>query len=177
LSFFAGYEGNNASLLAACLGIPTTSIETNPVEAAGPRYNGKNSALAASDNVEVFRTVEDAVTDVEAAGNPKAGSCNKHLPGPSSGTTYYDGLKMIISSPVFLQGPINGYGDHDANLELIANETFPKYHTTIKMNANLVFVQRGHSESVLYLSNENAPVPLTLVDDLASAAARRMSSS
>jgi hypothetical protein len=61
-------------------------------------------------------------------------------------------------------------------LEFTQNDTFPKYHTTLKIYADLIFIQKGRSESIVYLSNEDAPVPRTLVERLAAAAAAHMSS-
>jgi hypothetical protein len=176
LSFFAGFYKNDAALLATCLGIPTADIQANPAEVAGQRYNGK-AALAASENIEVFASVASAAIDAEAAGNPKTPSCDKHLPGSTVGSSSVNGVTYDITSSKFVERSIGQFGGHAADVENIDHETVPKYHQSFTEYGDLVYIEKGRSEAVLYLSNENAPVSTSFIAGLAQAAAKKLRSS
>lgn len=176
LSFYAGYYKNDAALLAKCLGIPSVDIQTDPVEAAGQRYNGK-APLAASENIEVFSSATSAAVDVESAGDPSTPRCDKHLPGSTTGEEKVDGVTYDITSSKFVERSIGNYGQHVADLENIDHETVPKYHESFTEYGDLVFVEKGRSEAVLYLSNQNAPVPTSMIAGLTRAAAARLTAS
>ena len=173
LSNFAGFYKKDAALLASCLQIPTTDIQTDPVEIAGQRYNGRKS-LAASENLEVFSSAVVAATDTEAAANPRMPDCNKHLPGSQTGSEKVNGVTVDVTQGTIAVRSMGQYGDHDADLEIVTHDRIPKYHLTFTTYADLVYVQKGRSEAVLYLSNENSPVPSSFIAGLARAAGNKL---
>jgi hypothetical protein len=176
LSYFAGFQNNSAELLARCLGIPTSDIETSPVEIAGQRYNGSSSDLAVSENIEVFRSPAVAAIDAEAAANESTPTCNKHLPGSQTGSEVVNGVKVDISSTHIAIRPIGQVGDHAADIEVSGQEEIPKYELTATAYSDFVYVQKGRSEAVLFFSDENAAVPSTFIAHMAQAAAAQLRS-
>jgi hypothetical protein len=156
------------------LQIPTTNIQTHPVEIAGQRYNGRKSTLAVSENVEVFRSAVTAVIDTQAAGNPRTPICNKHLPGAQTGSEIVNGVTFDVTKPTMAVRSIGLYGDHAADLEISVLDTIPKYKESFTAYSDLVYIQKGRSEAVLFFSNENAPVPRNFIDALAQAAANKL---
>jgi hypothetical protein len=174
LSYFAGFPEHDAALLASCLQIPTTNIQTNPVEIAGQRYNGRKSSLAVSENLEVFRSADVAAIDAEAAGNPRTPICNKHLPGSQTGSERVDGVTIDITDTTIAVRSIGHFGDQTADLEISQRDSIPKYKTAFRAYSDLVYVQKGRSEAVLFFSNQNAPVPSNFIAELTQAAGNKL---
>jgi hypothetical protein len=176
LSYFAlaGFYEHNAALLASCLQIPTTNIQTNPVEIAGPRYNGRNSDLAMSENLEVFRSAVTAAIDTQAAGNARTPVCNRNLPGSQTGSEKVNGVTIDVTEPATTVLPIKNYAENTAGLEISTLDTVPEDKTAFRAYSDFAYIQKGRSEAVLFFSNVKAPVPSDFIAEMAQKAANRL---
>ena len=174
-SFFFGASASFLPHLTGCIGIPQKNVDASPTEAAGQEYDLAQSQqqLTVNDNVEVFPKAIDAVTDVEAAANPKAPRCVMQLAGPgvsrSVAQTYGGNVEKISVVP----GLVTHQGDHGADLITIIPITHQGRHYTLYFES--VFVQEGRSESSLLFTSIDSPPSLPTVDAFAKAVAVWMS--
>jgi hypothetical protein len=175
-SFFFGASGSFLSLLTGCIGIPQKNVDASPTEAAGEEYDLAQSQqqLTVNDNVEVFPKAIDAVTDVEAAANPKTPRCVMQLaiPGVSRSVaqTYGRGNVGRIS---VVPGLVTRQGDRGADLITMIPITHQGHHYTLYYES--VFVQEGRAESSLLFTSIDSPPSLPTVDAFDKAVAVWMS--
>ena len=133
--------------LAACIGVPTTNVDTNPAETAGQRYQDQ-SIDNITENVEVYPTASDAVADVTALSNPKAPSCwlrfNSDLgagiaKGIGNGATVGTTTTNALAVPTV--------GGHSAGVQMVVPLTIHGSPLTIYID--FVAIEKGRSEAIL----------------------------
>ncbi len=168
-SYFSGY-GGQLTQLVKCLGMTNSHIDTDPVEAASQEYDRAN--VWVNDTVDVFPTTADANTDAEAAASAKALSCQFRISGqggwgPDLGTSEHDRPPIALGVLTF--------GRHDSNEMWSVNYTYRgKAYTFFN---DWVTLQKGRSESNLYISDLSSPLPSNFVNQLVKAAEGRMTNS
>ncbi len=173
---------DQTSALDGCLGVRTSHVDAYPAIAADQEYAEPNSrvhdtygaTLWVNDAVSVFPTVADAVADFEATNNPKALVCQFRYWGPSliQDLAPAFGSSELDSSPTVLTRILPRLGSHDSDEEWSMRYSY-RGQSGI-MYADWVTVQKGRSESNLWLSNLGSPVPSELITKMARAAAQRM---
>jgi hypothetical protein len=186
MSYYAGQDSAFVTQLAHCLGVASLPVDPNPAEAAGRGYfdphllfQTSTFASGVTDTVEVYPTEADAVADVEAAANPRAELCQFVLWG--SGLQSW--LNAVVGlgpgtrtgQPIVLERHLPRVGDH------IVDDAFKVPYAYKGSNGvaynDIVFVQKGRSESVLWFSNVRQPTALSTLANMASAAASRLDAS
>jgi hypothetical protein len=189
MSYYAGQNSAYVTQLAHCLGVASLPVDPNPAEAASRGYfdphplleigNAPNFGSGVTDTVEVYPTNADAVADVEAAANPRAQPCQLQLwgPGLQSWLNALVGLGPGTSAgkPVDFDRRLPRVGDHVADQAINVPYTF-KGSSGVVYN-DIVFVQKGRSESILWFYNMRHPTAKTIVTNVASAAASRLDTS
>ena len=184
-SYFATDSRSMVSQLARCLGILPRHLDPNPAEVADQAYGDEHSnfftnhyvfqARFVNEEVDVFPTVSDAVADTEAAARRGALSCQFRFWGPSLADDVAPDLGQgeRNSLPVVLERHIPTFGSHDADEEFSQAFTYDG-RTSVSYN-DWVTVQSGRSEANLEFQSLGVPVPVRLIDQLARAAAARLS--
>ncbi len=173
-SFFAGISSSQLTQITSCLGIPTTNIDSTPAEAADQEYDDPNSNVTVTDTVDVFPTTADALTDVAASSNPKTPNCFVQLEGSalSQGIAQRLGQGTKVGQVAVTDRQIPSYGDHDS--DVVISIPFTDNGVSGTEYLEFVVVQKGRSESNFQFSNTGSPTPSTVVDQLAQAAANKM---
>ena len=176
---------DQTSQLDGCLGLTMSQVDAYPATAADQEYADPKSrihdtygaTLWVNDAVSVFPTVADAEADAEGASNPVALLCQFRYWGPSliQDLAPAFGSGEVDSAPTVLSRTIPHFGSHDADDEWSMNYTYRGKSGT--MYADWVTVQKGRSESNLWLSNLGSPVPSGLITKMARAAERKMTAS
>jgi hypothetical protein len=64
-----------ATLLASCIGVPSTLISSNPPEVDSPYYENKSGSLEVQDSVSVFPSAKAAASAYNALANAKTPAC------------------------------------------------------------------------------------------------------
>jgi hypothetical protein len=189
MSYYAGEDSALVTQLAHCLGVASLPIDPNPAEAAGRGYfdphplleigHTPTFGLGVTDTVEVYQTQADAVADVEAAANPRAVLCQFWLLGAgllsALNRTVGLGPGTRTGPPVVLERRLPIVGDH------VADDAFKvpyayKGSSGVAYN-DIVTVQKGRSESVLWFSNLRHPTAMSILTKVASGAASRLDDS
>ena len=155
----------DAQQVAACLHMRVDPIQTDPVEAASQPYGPPNQPISAQDTVDVFSSTAEASADAVASGNPNGPNCLMH--NPDSIRYAGDYLKGVTSR----QRTIPRLGDHDSDIEV---RTLDSHDSGDVFYDDYVTVQQGTSESNLLVSTDGAPPTAALIDQLARAAAWRL---
>jgi hypothetical protein len=174
-SFFGGMKPSLEPQVASCLGISTANIDTSPVEAASQEYDDPSSNVTVNDTVDVFPSAAEALADVEGAANPKTPSCVVQLLGStlSQAVAQKLGEGATIGTVAVTDRSIPTYGAHDADVVLSFPFTYRGVSGTEYLE--MVVIQKGRCESNLQFSNSGAPAPISVVEQLAQAAADRIS--
>jgi hypothetical protein len=189
MSYYAGQDSALVTQLEHCLGVASLPVVPNPAEAASRGYFDPHSLLeightptfssAVTDTVEVYPTDADAVADVEAAANPRAKFCQFRLLGPdlqsALNLTVGLGPGTFAGQPVFLARRLPRVGDHIADDAFNVPYTY-KGSSGVVYN-DIVFVQKGRSESVLWFFNFRHATATSILTNVASAAASRLDAS
>jgi hypothetical protein len=155
----------DARQVAACLHMRPAPIQTDPVEAASQPYGPPNSSLTAQDTVDVFSSTAAASYDAIASGNPDGPHCL--MLNPDSFRYAGDYLKGVTSR----QRTIPRLGDHDSDIEV---RTLDSHDSGDVFYDDYVTIQQGTSESNLLVSTLGPPPTAALIDQLARAAAWRL---
>jgi DivIVA domain-containing protein len=173
-SYFSGLSSRQAARLAGCLGMSTVSIDTQPAEAADQEYDDPSSLIWVNDTVDVYPTTAAADADREAAANVKALACRFRLWGPSlSGDLSPDlGPGEQDGQPKVLHRTVAAAGARAADDEWSMSYDYQGQKGTYYND--WVTVEKGRSESNLWISNLGRPVPAAVIDRLARAAANHM---
>jgi len=64
-----------ATLLASCIGVPSTLISSNPPEVDSPYYENKSGSLEVQDSVSIFPSAKAASEAFDAMANTKTPAC------------------------------------------------------------------------------------------------------
>ncbi len=168
--------------LEGCLGLAMSHVDAFPATAADQEYADPKSrirdtygaTLWVNDAVSVFPTVAGAEADAEGASNPMALACQFRYWGPSliQSLAPEFGSGEVDSAPTVLIRTLPKLGSHASDDEWSMNYTYRGKNGT--MYADWVTVQKGRSESNLWLSNLGSPVPGGLITKMARAAERSM---
>jgi hypothetical protein len=155
--------------MAACLGTPTTAVDTNSAESAGQKYadQGGDNIL---ENIEVYPTTANAVADVTALASPRAPSCwlrfNSGF-GASIAKGVGNGATAGATTAVALAVP--PVGDHAAGMQVVVTVTNQGGPVTITID--LVAIQKGRSEVLMLVGGGPASDTQSLATLEAAAAA------
>jgi hypothetical protein len=189
MSYYAGQGSAYATQLAHCLGVASLPVVPNPAEAASRGYFDPHPLLeightptfgsGVTDTVEVYPTQSDAVADVEAAANPRAQFCQFRLLGPGLQSAL-DGMVELgpgtsTGKPVILDRRLPTLGDRVADHAINVPYAY-KGSSGVDYN-DIVFVQKGRSESVLWFSNLRHPTARSILTKVVGAAASRLDAS
>jgi hypothetical protein len=68
-----------ATLLASCIGVPSTLISSNPPEVDSPYYENKSGSLEVQDSVSIFPSAKAASEAFDALANTKTPACMSTL--------------------------------------------------------------------------------------------------
>ena len=188
MNYWSGLTGRPAADVASCLGGTTTPGDPAPAEAEDQAYvdtrapssSTYGSSLWMADVVDVYPTIAGAVLDAEAARNPKALAClfrcwGPGLSGPNSDLGAGLGQGEVDSTPTVLDRTAPVMPGDDSDNEWSAHYTYHGTQGTIYVD--WVTVQRGRSESVLWLSNLGSPVPDRLIAEMTAAAQHQLTGS
>jgi hypothetical protein len=64
-----------ATLLASCIGVPSSLISSNPPEVDSPYYENQSGSLEVQDSVSIFPSAKDASEEFDALANTKTPAC------------------------------------------------------------------------------------------------------
>jgi hypothetical protein len=177
-SFWGGDDKGDEQTMAACLGVSTKNVVTNPAQAADQTYADPNSDFGVADTVEVYPRESQAVADVVDSDMAKTPGCIMTLEGSVivSGTlqSFGSGAKSAGALAVSSRA-IPGVGDHTSFMQLALPVTYQGETGTTY--TDFVAVQEGRSESSFLFLNDGVPPSTSLIDRLAKAAAARMKNS
>ena len=175
MSLFGGANQSVLTRLATCIGIPSTNIDTSPVEAASEQYQTSRSWFTVNDNVEVFPTKSDAVVDAKATANRKTPNCLVKIERAtlSQRITQALGPGSKVGHMRATHGLVTGYGDHSADVRIIVPVTYQGGDHTFYFEN--VVVQKGRSETILRFTSMDAPPPIPTVNAFARSATVWMS--
>ena len=148
--FFGGYTDAQVHTLAACIGTSTTNVDSNPAEYAGQKYMSQDGA-SIIENVEVYPTTQEALADVTAMANPRAGECWLHL-NSDVGSSIASGIGNGATAGTATANAIDlpGIGDHAAGVQAVIPLTVQGAPVTAYID--FVAIQKGRSEAVLIMT-------------------------
>ncbi len=164
---------SGAEALASCLGISGANVVTDPVGATGPDIASDESdnAPIVYDTVEVFPTALGAIADEQAAASSHLPDC----PGSPDAALQFSyessaGAGGAITPVRFRTRAIPAFGQHDVDVALY----IPGEGVSEPVYTDQVIVQVGRSVSILDFATFDEPTPLVTIDQLARAAAARL---
>jgi hypothetical protein len=166
-SFFGGATSGEVAEMVSCLGISATDVDPNPAEAGEQEYDDPNSNVTVTNTVDVFPTVAQATKDVEAAQNTKAPSCLVQVATSLLKKGVPKGA--VVGKIDAERVSIPSYGQRDVDLVIHFPFTYQGVSATLYIEE--VLVQEGRSESNLQFINTGGPAPVSVVDQLTTAAA------
>ena len=172
--FYGGYSDGQVRTLATCLGRSTAHVDTDPAEYTGHQYQDQIGDNL-SENVEVYPSTVDAVTDVSALADPHAASCWLDA-NPGLGAAIAQGIGSGATVGTTTAGAVTvpAVGDRAAGLQVVIPMTVHGVSTTGYLD--MVAIQRGRSEAILVVTGASEPGTSQLVANLAPAAAAHLTS-
>jgi hypothetical protein len=176
-SFFGGASNAYVTTMMQCLGTSSAGIDTAPAESMGQTYADPNSNLSLSDTVDVFPNQAAAMADEAAAANQKAPGCLVQLSGSSYAESIlqsYFGNSATAGTAKVVERVITPAGSRAADIETSFPFTSAGLSGTLYLDQ--VFVQKGRSESNLWIANTGAAASLSFVEAMAGKAAVRLHS-
>ncbi len=176
-SAFDGLSTAQVAAMERCIGISPVGIDTAPVEAASQGYADLNSNLWINDTVDVFPTKAAAVADMSAELNSSFPACQLPILNPPSQfvTSWgYDVGRITRTGPLsVVDRAISPTGTLAVDLEVSASFQVAKSGSGV-LNVDEIKVEKGRSESSVWISNLDGPIPISLVNRMAHAAAIRL---
>jgi hypothetical protein len=168
-----GGSGSNAQL-AACLGVPAASLDSNHPTADSPTFSDPNGANTVDDEVQVFPTAAAAAADYSLFANPKTPTCITQLFNGPLKSQFTDNLQpgQTLVSVTTAAKAFPRIADHSGDVEI----TFvvAMNGVNIKVFLDMVVITKGRSETTLTLTQPQVLGIPTLGATLARTAAARM---
>jgi hypothetical protein len=160
--------------LASCLGVATSSLDSNPPQADSPTFTSPDEALTVDDEVQVFPTVAAAVNDFSLFSSSKTPACITQVFNGPLRKQFTDELQpgQTLSSVSSTARTFPRVGDHSGDVQI----TFVvgQSGTNVKVFLDLIVVTKGRSETILTVTQPQVLAQPGLTSQLAGIAAGRM---
>lgn len=173
-STFDGFSTAQVAAMERC--VRPLGVDTAPVEDASQLYVDSNSHLFVTDTVDVFPTTADAVADISAELNSRFPACNLPNLNPPSQfvTSWYDVGRITMTGPIsVIYRSISPTGTLALDLEVSVSFRATKTGSGV-LHVDEITVEKGRSESNVWITNLDSPVPISLANRMAHAAAIRL---
>lgn len=169
-----------ATSLAACIGVPASTLATNPSSTASATFRDASRSDSVDDTVQVYRDAAASTKNFNAFANPRTPGCLEPLanaavkgsaqPGVTIGTVTASATAAPLARIHGVSARAAGVRSAQINLSIPVSEN----GRHISVDVELVTLVNGGSESQVMLVSPTGPLDPTVVDHVVRAAAEKL---